>query len=75
MLILLLFSVDWKADLRNHINILFVKDHSENIGLFWYLFVELFKQHVPFYQHLYLMFAAILALQIALLLRHYIIVS
>jgi hypothetical protein len=44
-----LLSGDWRSELRNYRNILFVRDHSENIGIFWYLFVELFKQHVPFY--------------------------
>ena len=44
-----LLSGDWRSELRNYKNILFVRDHSENIGIFWYLFVELFKQHVPFY--------------------------
>lgn len=33
-------SGDWESDIRNYINILFVKDHSENIGVFWYIFVE-----------------------------------
>ena len=46
---LVILSGDWQADLRNYRNILQVRDHSENIGLFWYLFVELFRQHVSFY--------------------------
>ena len=46
---LLVLSGDWQADVRNYRNILQVRDHSENIGLFWYLFVELFRQHVSFY--------------------------
>jgi hypothetical protein len=46
---LVVLSGDWQADLRNYRNILQVRDHSENIGLFWYLFVELFRQHVSFY--------------------------
>ena len=33
-------SGDWKSDLRNYRNILFVYDHSENIGFYWYIFVE-----------------------------------
>jgi hypothetical protein len=46
---LVMLSGDWLADLRNYRNIIQVRDHSENIGLFWYLFVELFRQHVSFY--------------------------
>ena len=49
MATLVMLSGDWQADLRNYRNILQVRDHSENIGLFWYLFVELFRQHVSFY--------------------------
>jgi hypothetical protein len=55
-------SGDPSGDLRNYMNIICVKDHSENIGLFWYLFVELFKQHVQFYQVLYLLFFAVLSI-------------
>jgi hypothetical protein len=39
----LLSIVDWQADIRNYLNILYVKDHSENIGVYWYIFVEIFK--------------------------------
>jgi hypothetical protein len=42
-IILFVFSGDYQSDIRNYLNILSMKDHSENIGLFWYLFVELFK--------------------------------
>ena len=37
---LIFASGDWQAELRNYQNIVFVKDHSENIGVFWYIFVE-----------------------------------
>ena len=36
-------------EIRNYLNILYVKDHSENLGFFWYMFVEIFTQHVEFY--------------------------
>lgn len=49
VMVALLSLVEWKADLRNYINILHVRDHSENIGIYWYIFVEIFKQHVYFY--------------------------
>jgi hypothetical protein len=42
-IILFTLSGNPRADLRNYFNIISVKDHSENIGIFWYLFVELFK--------------------------------
>ena len=57
----LLSIVEWQADIRNYINIFYVRDHSENIGVYWYIFVEIFKQHVLFYQNLYLIFLVILA--------------
>ena len=41
--LLFIVSSDWKADLRNLRNIAFLRDHSENIGVLWYLFVELFR--------------------------------
>lgn len=66
VMIALLSLVEWKADIRNYINILHVRDHSENIGIYWYIFVEIFKQHVFFYQNLYLLFLAILAIQVVL---------
>lgn len=70
----LLFIVSGNAreDLRNYLNIISVKDHSENIGLFWYLFVELFKQHVEFYRVLYLLFFTVLGMQIVLNLNLFI---
>ena len=37
---LVAMSGDWQGELRNYRNILFVNDHSENIGFYWYLFVE-----------------------------------
>lgn len=33
-------SGDQMKDFRNHFNILTVSDHNENIGIFWYLFIE-----------------------------------
>jgi hypothetical protein len=70
--ILFTLSGNPREDLRNYLNIISVKDHSENIGLFWYLFVELFKQHVTFYQVLYILFFSVLAIQIVLNLNLYI---
>jgi hypothetical protein len=54
------------SDIRNYLNIVSVKDHCETIGLFWYLFVELFKQHVNFYRCLYIIFFGVLAVMIGL---------
>lgn len=33
-------SGDFNGDLRNYLNILTVNEHSENIGLYWYIMVE-----------------------------------
>lgn len=71
VLIGILSIVEWKADIRNYVNILHVRDHSENIGIYWYIFVEIFKQHVFFYQNLYLLFLVILASQVVLDLSLY----
>ena len=60
-----------EGDLRTYWNIVAVKDHSETIGLFWYIFVELFKQHISFYRVLYLLFSGVLAAQLYLNLRLY----
>eukprot|EP00347_Sterkiella_histriomuscorum_P001450 403371991 len=38
---LIFLSGDVQTELRNYKNILFVADHSENLGFFWYIFVEL----------------------------------
>jgi hypothetical protein len=43
---LLLIAGDYKSDLRNYFNIIAVVDHSENIGLYWYIMIEVFHQHI-----------------------------
>jgi hypothetical protein len=46
------------------INILMLKDHSENIGLYFYISIEIFKQHVNFFLYAYLIFNLIILIQI-----------
>jgi hypothetical protein len=67
----ILATGNMEADLRTYWNIVAVKDHSETIGLFWYIFVELFKQHISFYRVLYLLFSGVLAAQLYLNLSLY----
>ena len=38
--LMIVFSGDVSVQMRNYWNILFVSDHSENLGYFWYIFVE-----------------------------------
>ena len=33
-----------------------VKEHSENVGFYFYIMIETFQQHVGFFQISYLMF-------------------
>ena len=68
---MVVMSGDWRAEIRNYRNIMQVRDHSENIGLFWYIFVEIFRQHVSFYRNLYLLFLAVLSGQIIMNLTFY----
>ncbi len=56
-------------EIRNYQNILYVRDHSENLGFFWYIFVEVFTQHVEFYQHIYLIFISILSIQMTIMFK------
>ncbi len=67
---LMLLAGDYKSDLRNYFNIIAVVDHSENIGLYWYIMIEVFHQHIEFYQFLFLVFIGIISVQNILLLSH-----
>jgi hypothetical protein len=64
-------SGDIEGDMLRQWNIIAVKDHTETIGLFWYIYVELFKQHISFYRCLYLLFFTVLSAIIYLNLRTY----
>jgi len=70
-LLTILATGNMEADMRTYWNIVAVKDHAETIGLFWYIFVELFKQHISFYRVLYLLFSGVLAAQLYLNLSLY----
>ena len=39
---------------KNTYNILLAKDPSENIGLYWYLFCEMFADRIPFFRYVIL---------------------
>ena len=43
---LFILSGNYKRDFQNLFNLYFQPtDTNENIGIFWYLYVEIFKQH------------------------------
>lgn len=50
-------------------NILTLKDHSENIGVYFYISIEVFKQHVDFFKTAYLIFTTFILLQIRQIVR------
>ena len=49
---------------NNIVNILTVKDHSENIGIYFYISIEIFKEHIDFFITAYLIFTFVILLQI-----------
>jgi len=68
--LLLLYGGDIGKDLLNYFNIFAIVDHSENIGLYWYVMVEIFTQHTQFYQVLYLAFIGMITSQNIFLLSN-----
>lgn len=54
----------FKGQLRNIWNILTIKEPAENIGVYFYISIEIFKLHINFFFCSYLIYVAIVALQI-----------
>ena len=46
---LFLIGGGWKDQFRNMINILTLKDHTENIGVYYYISIEVFSDHIDFF--------------------------
>jgi hypothetical protein len=44
--LLILLSGDIDKELRNYLNILTVQDHSENIGIYWYIMIEVIYYYI-----------------------------
>lgn len=62
-----------RMQLHNIWNILTIKDHSENIGLFYYISIETFRDHLNFFLYAYLIYQVIMQTCLSMLahrLRH-----
>jgi hypothetical protein len=44
--LLIILSGDIDKELRNYLNILTVQDHSENIGIYWYIMIEVIYYYI-----------------------------
>ena len=55
--------------MRNITNILTIKDHQENVGMYWYARIEVFLLHQHFFIWAYLLFQAIMLMQIRLIYK------
>lgn len=62
-------GADINEQWQNIVNILTLKDHSENIGVYFYISIEVFKQHVDFFKTAYLIFTTFILLQIRQIVR------
>jgi hypothetical protein len=52
------------SQLQNTLNIMTLRDHSENIGLYWYISIEVFKNHTDFFKHAYVLYNFMMIAQI-----------
>jgi uncharacterized membrane protein YdcZ (DUF606 family) len=59
--LMLVFGSDFNEQVQNIVNILTLRDHSENIGIYFYISIEIFKQHADFFKYAYLLFCIIMA--------------
>jgi len=57
---LILIQGDVSAFFKNASNILFLRDSQENIGLYYYISIEIFLNHTDFFLVAYQFFAAFL---------------
>ena len=62
-------DADAYEQLRNWYNILTLRDHSENIGIYFYISIEVFKDHADFFKYAYQIFCIIMLFQIRHLIR------
>ena len=62
-----LFFGNLSEQIRNIKNILTLKDHSENLGMYWYISIEVFKDRVDFFIIAYVLVIVIMLLQIKLI--------
>ena len=58
----------WRAgEIKNAINMFRIADHSENIGVYFYISIEVFSEHMNFFIIAYQIFILIVLFQIYLL--------
>jgi hypothetical protein len=64
-----IFGSTLEEQLRNVVNIAALKDHSENIGMYFYISIQVFRQHTNFFLISYVVFSLVIVLQIMQLVR------
>lgn len=60
LFILIVIGGNIQMQVTNIWNILTIKDHSENIGLFYYISIETFQDHLNFFLYAYLIYHIII---------------
>jgi hypothetical protein len=53
-------GADFNEQVSNIGNILMLRDHSENIGIYFYISIEVFKKHAQFFKYAYLIFCVVM---------------
>jgi len=66
---IMLTTGNFEEQIRNIKNILYIRDHSENIGVYWYARIEVFVNHTDFFIYAYLLFLLVALLQIRIMYR------
>ena len=64
MILFVISGVSLQEQWRNILNIMTLKDHSENIGVYWYISIEVFKNHIDFFKYAYILFSFVMIFQI-----------
>jgi hypothetical protein len=67
--LMLATGADFNEQVQNAFNILTLRDHSENIGIYFYISIEVFKKHAEFFKYAYLCFCIIMIFQVRQLIR------
>ena len=61
---LILYNSLSPSQIQNALNIMTLRDHSENIGLYWYISIEIFKKHTEFFKYAYVLYNFMMIFQI-----------
>ena len=62
-------GADFNEQVNNITNILLLRDHSENVGIYFYISIEVFKNHAQFFKYAYLVFCVVMVFQVRQLIR------